>query len=306
MRLSLLGLGLLAPAVSPTLVIETVWVGTGDCSPNPTGEAGGSGAGGKGDGFGTGMSAYTDTHGIVTTGSQTSAVASSGSVSVASEISTVAVATTHFNAVISTYLTTSAVASTQPVSVTLGAGFSTTTTKSLESTFLAPSTFVNISIGIGTPTYHGMPTAAGASKSTTAIATSASSNDAAAPFTTNTFVSSNAIVATTISSQPASVIVKIKNTGTSSLGSTTVAPSTYVTGEFANSIGSGSISAGTSSGGLAVTSTYTSSFPTTNSHAAINNLPSTATTSSAEPTYSNISPACNDNNTYYIDHFGLQ
>ena len=306
MRLSLLGLGLLAPAVSPTLVIETVWIGTGDCSPTPTGEAGGSGAGGKGDGFGTGVSVYTDTHGVVTAGSQTSAVASSGSVSVASQNSIVAVATTNFDVLISTDSTTSAIASSQPVAVTVGTDFSATTTNSLEPTVLAPSTYVNGSIGIGTPTYPDIPLAAGASRSTTAIATSTSSNDAAVPFTTNTFVSSNAVIATIISSQPAPVTVETETTATSSPGSTTVAPSTYIAGALANSTGSGSISAGTNSEGLVVTPTYTSSVATKNPHAAINNLPSTATTSSAEPTYSNISPACNDNNTYYIDHFGLQ
>ena len=304
MRLSLLGLGLLAPAVSPTLVIETVWIGTGDCS--PTGEAGGSGAGGKGDGFGTGSSVYTDSHGIATAGIQTSRVASIGSVSVASEISTVAVSTTNINAVISTYSTTPAIASTQPVAVALGTEISTTTTNSLEPVVLAPSTYVNGSIGIGTPTYHGIPLAAGASGSATRIATSTSSNDAAITSTTSTFVSYTAIIATTISSQPASLTVEIENTGISSPGSTIVAPSTYVTEVLASSTGSGSISAGTNSGDSSVTSKNTSSFSNTNPHAAINNLPSTATTSTAEPTYSNISPACNDNNTYYIDHFGLQ
>ena len=306
MRLPLLGLGLLAPAVSPTLVIETVWVGTGDCSPTPIGETGGSSAGGKGDGFGAGISAYTDTHGVVDTGIQTSAVASIGSVSVASDVSTVAVSTTNLNAVISTYSTGSAIASTQPVSVTSGTDFSTTTTNLAEPIGVAPSTYVNISSGIGTPTYHGIPLAAGASGRTAAVPTSTSSNDAATTSTTNIFVSSDAIIPTIISSQPASVTVEIENTGTSSPGSTTVAPSTDVTGALANSTESGSISAGTNSGGLAVTSTYTNSFPTTNPQAATNNLPSTATTSSAEPTYSNISPACSDNNTYYIDHFGLQ
>ena len=302
MRLSLLGFGLLAPAVSPSLVVETVWVGTGDCS--PTGEAGGSGAGGNGDRFGTETSAYTNAHGIVTTGVQTSAVAPVVSISVASEISTLAVTTTNLNAVTSTYSAISTTASTQPVSV--GTDITTTTTNSLDPTVLAPSTYVNISIGIDTPTHHGIPLAAGASRSTTAIATSTSSNDAATTSTTSTIVSSNAIIATTKSSQPTPVTIGIELTGTSSPGSTVVAPSTYVTGALANNTEFGSISTGTNSGGLAVTSTYTSSFPTINPHAAINGLPSTATTSSAEPTYSNISPACSDNNTYYIDHFGLQ
>lgn len=304
MRLSLLGLGLLAPAVSSILIVETVWVGTGDCS--PTGEAGGSSARGNGDGSGTEIAAYTNAHGIATTGIQTSAVAPIVSVSVASEISALVVSTTNGNAITSTYPTPSATASTQPVSETVGTDFSTTTTNSLEQTVLALSTYVNISIGIDTPTYHGMPLVAGASKSTAATATSTSSNDAATTSTTNTVVSSNAIIATPISSQPAPVTVETEITATSSPGSTTVAPSTYVTGAPANNTGFGSISAGSNSGGLAVTSTYTSSVPTTNSPAAINNLPSTATTSNTEPTYSNISPACNDNNTYYIDHFGLQ
>ncbi|KAM0802007.1 hypothetical protein BDR22DRAFT_820319 [Usnea florida] len=306
MRLPLLGLGLLAPAVSPALVIETVWVGTGECFPGPTREAGSSGAGGNSDGFGADISAYTDTHGVVTAGVQTSAVAAIGSVSVASDVSILAVATTNLIAVISTYSTTSAIASTQPVSVTLGNGVLTTTTNSLEPTVLAPSTYVNGSILIGTPTYHGIPLAAGASGRDTANPTSTSSNDTAITSPTNTFVSSNAIIATTKSSQLASVTVGIEITATSSPGSTTTAPSTHVTGALANSTGSGSISAGTNSGGLAISSTYTNSLPTTNPPAATNNLPSTATTSTAEPTYSNISPACNDNNTYYTDHFGLQ
>ena len=304
MRLSLLGLGLLAPAVSPFLIVETVWVGTGDCS--PTEEAGGSSARANGDGSGTEISAYTNAHGIVTTGIQTSTVAPIVSVSVASEISALLVTTTDGNAITSTYPTTSATASTQPVSEAVGTDFSTTTADSLDPTVLALSTYVNGSIGIDTPTYHAIPLVAGASRSTAATATSTSSNDAATTSTTNTIVSSNAVIATTISSQPAPVTIESEITATSSPGSTTVAPSTYVTGVPANITGIGSISAGSNSGALAVTSTYTSSLPTTNSPAATNNLPSTATTSSAEPTYSNISPTCNDNNTYYIDHFGLQ
>ena len=296
MRLSLLALGLLAPAVSPTLVIETVWVGTGDCSPTPSGEAGGSGAGGNSHGFGAEISAYTDTHGVVTAGVQTSSVASIGSVSVGSDVSMLAVATTNLNAVISTYSTTAAIASTQSVSVTLGNGFVTTTTDSLEPIVLASSTYVNGSIRVGTPT----------SGRDTANAISTSSNDTATTSTTNTFASSNAIIATTKSSQLDSVTVRIEITATSSPGSTTIAPSTYVTGALANSTGSGSISAETNSGGQTTTSTYTNSLPTTNPHPATNNLPSTATTSTAEPTSSNLSPACNDNNTYYTDHFGLQ
>ena len=301
MRLSVLGLGLLAPAVSPFLIVETVWVGTGDCS-----ATGGSSARGNGDGSGTEISAYTNAHGIVSTGIQTSTIAPIVSVSVASGISALLVTTSNGNAITSTYPTTSATASTQPVSETVGTDFSTTTTNSLEQTVLAPSTYVNVSIGTETPTYHGIPLAAGASRSTAATATSTSSNDAATTSTINTVVSSNAIIATPISSQPAPVTVETEITATSSPGSTTVAPSTYVTGALANNTGFGSISAGSNSGGLAVTSTYTSSVPTTNFPAAMNNLPSTATTSNTEPTYSNISPACNDNNTYYIDHFGLQ
>lgn len=72
MKPSLFGLGLLAPTACLAQVVETVWVGIGDCS--SSGDLGGSGAGDSDDGSGTKIYAYTSTNpkSIVTTGIQTS------------------------------------------------------------------------------------------------------------------------------------------------------------------------------------------------------------------------------------------
>ncbi|KAL9137005.1 MAG: hypothetical protein Q9175_001789 [Cornicularia normoerica] len=302
MRLSFFGLGLLASTASPGLVVETVWVGTGDCS--PTGGAGGSGAGGNHDRFGTETFAYTSTNSnsIVTTGIETSTIVPA---SVASATTTVVVTSANPQKAATTSTTTSStypiiptIGSPQPSSVTVGTG-TTSITNSLGSTVATTSTHVSIRPDVETSVYP-ILSASTASGSTTVIVTSTNSNDVITMSTTAISTSPNPIIATTASSQPVPVTVEIGTTTISLLGSTIVAPSTYVTGTFADNTGAGIVNTGTNNGGLAVTSTDAASSPTTNG------LSSTATNSGTEPTYSNISPTCSDNNTYYIDHFGLQ
>ena len=63
---------------------------------------------------------------------------------------------------------------------------------------------------------------------------------------------------------------------------------------------------GSKNGGLAISSTDTRSSPTATPSPATYGSPGTTTNSGAEPTYSNINPTCSDNNTYYVDIFGIQ
>lgn len=135
MRLSLLGLGLLAPTASLGQVVVTVWVGTGDCS--PTAGAGGSGAGGSDDRFSTEPFAYTSTgtknsiHPLILA-------------SVASEPTTAVVTSTDSNGAFTTLTTISIYPTTSTIGVPqLGLARVetdiTTTTDSLRSTSTQPT-----------------------------------------------------------------------------------------------------------------------------------------------------------------------
>ncbi|CAF9935612.1 MAG: hypothetical protein ALECFALPRED_006496 [Alectoria fallacina] len=77
------------------------------------------------------------------------------------------------------------------------------------------------------------------------------------------------------------------------------------TGTFATNTGTGT-PGGNINGDRAVSSMETGSSPTTTPSPAIKGSPATATQSGAETTYSNISPSCSDNNTYYVDRFRLR
>ncbi|KAL9075547.1 MAG: hypothetical protein Q9161_001619 [Pseudevernia consocians] len=334
MRPSLLGLGLLVPKTLGHLVIETVWVGTGDCS--PTRGVGGSGVEGSDDRFGTETFAYTSTssNGMVTDGIETSvyiitpAAVGSGAggssdrfgteklahtssssnviftsgieapispiipASIASEATTVLVTSNNSNSAVTISITTSSTypiifttASPQLGPLTVGTG-TTTRRNSPGSTVEPTNTNVSITTGIGTSTYPIIQVSAASGTATVVIA---STNSNSTVTTSTTTSSAYPIISTTGSPQPGSVTVgtNIKTTKNT---------------ETANSGTPG----GSKNGGLAISSTDTRSSPTATPSPATNGSPGTTTNSGAEPTYSNINPTCSDNNTYYVDIFGIQ
>lgn len=189
MRLSLLGLGLLAPTASLGQVIETVWIGTGDCS--PTVGVGDSGDGGNIDHFGTETLTYTrtETNSIVTTGTETS-----------------------MHPIVRTSVGSSAGGSDDHFGTEI---------------FAYPRTKLNstLTTGIETSIYPIIP-ASVAFGTTTVVVTSTDSNGA--PITFTTITSIHSIISTIESPQPAPLSVGTDSTTTNSLESTVVTTSTYV------------------------------------------------------------------------------
>lgn len=327
MRLSLLGLGLLAPTASLGQVVVTVWVGTGDCS--PTAGAGGSGAGGSDDRFSTEPFAYTSTgtknsiHPLILA-------------SVASEPTTAVVTSTDSNGAFTTLTTISIYPTTSTIGVPqLGLATVetdiTTTTDSLRSTAISVSPYVRITPDIKASRYTINP-AYVASETTAVAVTSINSNSPVSTLTATSPVYPS--ISATRSPQPGPVTFGTNSTATiNSLQSTAVATTTYVstnsngvlitlttststylttlstTGspqpgpatvvtnvttkpntERSNlSTGAANVSTGIPGGSLATSSTNASFFPTT-------------TTSPA----TNTGLACSDDNTTYVDTFGLE
>lgn len=143
-----------------------------------------------------------------------------------------------------------------------------------------------VTTGIQTSMYPIVP-AHLASGTTTVFVTSTDPNGTVhSLITTSTYP----IIPSTGSPQPSSTTVESEITSTNSQGSDVLATSTYI----------GIINATT------VLSTDTGSFPTPTLSLATTGSPTTATNSGAEPTYSNVSPTCGNNNTYYVDRFGLR
>ncbi len=289
MRPSLLGLGLFLPKTLGHLVVETVWVGTGDCS--PTGGASGSGAESSDDHFGTETLTYESTspNGIVTAGIETS-VYPVIPTSVASEATTVVVMSTNSNSAatilstISTYPIISTTSLPQFGPVTVGTD-NTTTTDSQGSTVVATKIRVSTTTGIGNSTSP-ITQASVASGTATMVVASTNSNGIVTTYTTSS--STDTIVSTT-TPQPGSVTVGTSNKTTNYTGTANVGTP-----------------GGSNNGGLAVSSTNTGSSHTATPFPITDDYPSTTTDSGAEPTYSSISPMCSNNNTYYIDTFGVQ
>ena len=287
MRPSLLCLGPFLPKTLGHLVVETVWVGTGDCS--PTG-ASGSGAGSSDDYFRTETFAYESTspNGIVTIGIETS-VYPGIPTSVASEATTVVVMSTNSNSAatilttISTYPIISTTRSPQLGPLTVGTD-NTTTTNSPGSTVVATNTYVSTTSGIGNSTSPVTQASVASGTATVAVA-STSSNGIV---TTLTSSSTYPIISTT-TPQPGSVTIGTNNTTMTYTGTANI-----------GTLG------GSNNGGLAVSSTNTGSSHTATPSPTTDGYPSTTTNSGVEPTYSSVSPMCSNNDTYYIDTFGIQ
>ena len=314
MRLSLLGLGILAPTASLGQVVETVWVPTGDCSPN--GGAGGSGAGDSQEHFGTATIAYTTTNsnGVVTTLTTTSTYPiipttgspQSGPVTLETKLtttnsrgSTIAVTSTY--ASITTAITTPPlpiettatcpqdnntyyVAGGYTYEIYCGFDFYGSDLPDLQTDNLA-----DCLLACSNYTPEAGPYGAGGASCVAATWQSAG-NNCYRKYGIYEVNNEDPGVASGRQVQFEPAVPPTTNI------SAEFGPGNAYTGTFATSTGAGTANTGTGGSNNGITT----------SSSATNGSPGTTTNSGAEPTYSNISPTCSDNNTYYVDRFGLQ